>query len=229
MLHSDEFVISYLIKILRESQNNKVIIEDFTIKKEYFNLFAKNAKKFFKLIYLECSDFVCFKRMNLLNKESDEYLGTAKLNKLIQEYDKKIDILNVIKEKNNFLEIDANRELNYVKENILAEIQPKIYMFKSNEKNEDLKNSLKNSFINDFNFEEINVDFIFIQVTSVFEDTIKRGNKIGKGLKLAVDSNQNTFPNSLAIEMLRGMLFNLKNDKYILTNYSSNIQDVKFN
>jgi adenylate kinase family enzyme len=157
MLHNDEFVIKCLIKRLREGDNNKVIIDDFPIKKEYFNLFAKNGKKFNRLIYMDCSDFTCIKRMNMINRESVDYLGTAKLNKLIQEYDKKIDLLNIIKESNNFIEIDANKDLIYVKDDILSLIQPQIYMFSANEKSENLLTNLVDCFVNNYEFEKINV------------------------------------------------------------------------
>jgi adenylate kinase family enzyme len=158
MLHNDEFVIRYLIKTLREGDNNKVIIDDFPIKKEYFNLFAKNAKKFNMLIYMDCSDFTCMKRMKMISSESEEYLGTAKLNKLIQEYDKKIDLLNSIRESNNFMEIDANRELSYVQDDVLTQIQPQIYMFSSPEKSEGLLTNLVDCFVNDYEFEKIDVN-----------------------------------------------------------------------
>jgi hypothetical protein len=42
-----------------------------------------------------------------------------------------------------------------------------------------------------------------------------------------MSSDTKSFPNNLTIEMLRGMIFNSKNDKYILRNYSANVEDVK--
>jgi adenylate kinase family enzyme len=158
MLHNDEFVIRYLIKTLREGDNNKVIIDDFPIKKEYFNIFAKNGKKLNKLIYMDCSDFTCIKRMKMISSESEEYLGTAKLNKLIQEYDKKIDLLNIIKESNNFIEIDANKDFCYVQDDVLTQIQPQIYMFSSTEKSKGLLTNLVDCFVNDYEFQKIDVN-----------------------------------------------------------------------
>ena len=158
MPNSDEHVIRYLIKILREGDDKKVVIEDFPLKKEYFNLFAKNGKMFTKLLYLECSDFECMKRMYLMDRESSDFIGVAKLNNLILEYEKKRDILNLIREKNNFEEIDANRDLNFVKQDVLSKVQPTIYMFKSSEKFVNTMKKLIEFFVDGFKYDEIDVN-----------------------------------------------------------------------
>ena len=72
-----------MIEKLREDVEKRLIIENFPIKKEYLNLFVKNGKKFSKLIHLNCDKLNCMKRMKFMDKDSPDYVRSAKLNCLI--------------------------------------------------------------------------------------------------------------------------------------------------
>ena len=128
-----------MIKKLREDVEKRVIIENFPMKKEYLNLFVKNGKKFSKVIHLNCDKFTCMKRMKFIDKDSPDYVGSAKLNSLIYEYEKKKDLIALLKEKTNFIEINANRTLDMVKEEVIAKLKPKIYIVNSAEKSLKIK------------------------------------------------------------------------------------------
>lgn len=157
MINNDEFVISSLIQKLRDEEHTKVILENFPMKKEFLNLFVKNAKKFSKIIYLDCDDFNCMKRMKLMDKESPNYVGAPKLSSLIHEHEKKKDVIKLIKEKTNFMDINSNRPLDLVKDEILSKLRPTIYIVNSPEKYLKIRNEIINIFVGGLKYELIDV------------------------------------------------------------------------
>jgi adenylate kinase family enzyme len=150
-------VISSFIQKLRDDDENRVIIEDFPLKQEYYNLFVRNGKAFRRLFYLNCEDNNCTIRMKEMGKDNRNYVGCAQLKNENAQFDSKRELLEMYRKKGNMIEINANNPLELVFQDILNAIKPEIYMFSSDNESTNLKNDLVNYFENNLNFEVVNV------------------------------------------------------------------------
>ena len=97
------------------------------------------------------------KRMKLMDKESPIYVGAPKLSSLIHEHEKKKDVIKLIKEKTNFMDINSNRPLDLVKDEILSKLRPTIYIVNSPEKYLKIRNEIINIFVGGLKYELIDV------------------------------------------------------------------------
>ena len=55
------------------------------------------------------------------------------------EFDKKKDLIALLKEKTNFIEVNTNRTLDLVKEEVIVKVKPIIYLVNSAEKSLKIK------------------------------------------------------------------------------------------
>ena len=157
MKDNNEFVITYFLQKLRDDDENRVVIEDFPLKIEYFNLFVRNGKAFRKIFYLNCEDNNCTIRMKEMGKESKNYIGCAALKFENSEFDKKKDLLEIYRKKNNFVEINADNSSELVFESIVKAVQPEIYLFNSDDESKNLKHELISYFETKLEFATVDV------------------------------------------------------------------------
>jgi adenylate kinase family enzyme len=159
MKGNNEFVISNFIQKLRDDDESRVVIEDFPMKLEYFNLFVKNGKAFRKIFYLNCEENNCVLRMKDIGKENKNYAGCAKLKEENGIFDSKKDLIEVFKKKANLIEINTNNELNLTYDEIVKAIKPEIYIFESDKDSQVVKKDLIDHFEKKLKFEVIDVLF----------------------------------------------------------------------
>ncbi len=64
-----------------------------------------------------------------------------------------------------------------------------------------------------------------LNLLNLINDSIQRGNNFGLKLK-QYSEDIKMIPNCLLIELLKGIIFNEKKNKFILVNYPKNAEDV---
>jgi len=215
-----EFVINFFLKLGREGQNRRVIIEDFPANKEFLNLFVKNGKEIRKIIYLDADNQVCSERMRALGKDHKGYIGCAQLNKEISEFERNKDLLEYYKKKTELIEVNADSNLDIVMKNLMKSLQPSLLIFSSDDSSKNLKTDIMNVFVKDHGYEILNV-------SDIINESIQRGTEFGLKLK-SYSENMTHIPNNLIIELLKAIIFKEANNKYILVNYPRNSTDVRY-
>jgi len=216
--NDDEFVINSFLRLQRDRQITRFIINDFPASKDFYNLFVKNGRNIRKVFYLNVSNNTCTTRTRDLCKKEKKFIGCSQLNTELYEFDKKIDIIDFYKKKTDFVEINANNDLQLVKRDIIRCIQPTVFIFSSDSEAVNLKAELVNYFVNNNGYEVLNV-------STLINDTIQRGNEIGQKLR-PYSENMKKIPNNLIIDLIKSIIFKETNDKFILVNYPRNSEDV---
>ncbi len=219
--NDSEFILNFFLKLGRENQHRRIIIEDFPPNKEFFNLFIKNGKEIKKIVYLNAENQTCSERMRALGKDHKNYIGCAELNKSNSEFEKRKELYEYFKKKSEFIEVDANLEINLVMKNLMKSLQPNLLIFNSDEESVNLKTDIMNVFIKDHNYEILNV-------SNIINEVIQRGTEIGLKLK-SYSENMTHIPNCLIMELLKSIIFKESNNKYILVNYPRDSNDVNKN
>lgn len=220
--HDDEFVIKQFIARLRDEEEKRVIIEDFPMKKEHYTIFVQNCKSFKKLFYLNAENNECSERMRKLGIHHKSYLGCAELNKLLTEFELKKEHLDFLRKKtgSNFLELNVNKTFKLVVEDLMALIAPSILLLNNDDSGAEIKNSLISYFKEKLNYQVIDVE-------QILEEYASRNHSLGKLIEEAKRiAGQKVVPNSLKIEALKPILFNEKNDKFILINYPDSVESI---
>lgn len=220
--NDDEYVIKQLINRLREEEEKRVIIEDFPMKKEHYTIFVQNCKKFKKIFYLNADNNECSERMRKLGIHHKNYLGCSELNKLLTEFEMKSDYLTFLRNKSgkNFLEINVNKTFKLVIEDLMELIAPSVIIFNNDNTGAETKNTLLNYFKEKLKYQEIDVEHILKEYAS-------RNHSLGKLIEVAIKTGHKVVPNSLKIEALKPIIFNEKNDKFVLTNYPDSVEAIK--
>ncbi len=214
----DEFVINQFLKRQRDKQIHRFFINDFPPSKEFFNIFVKNSRNIRKIFYLNASNNTCVTRMRDLCKKEKSFIGTSQLNQELLQFDKNMELFDFYKKKTNFVEINGNSSTSLVMRDIMRSLQPKILFFSSDNGAKNLKIDLINYFMNERGYEVLNL-------LNLINDSIQRGNNIGLKLK-QYSENIKMIPNCLIIELLKGIIFNEKKNKFIFVNYPRNAEDV---
>jgi len=220
--YDDEFVIKQFIARLREEEEKRVIIEDFPMKKEYYTIFVQNCKSFKKVFYCNADNNECSERMRRLGIQHKNYIGCSELNKLLTEFELKIEHLSFLRKKtgNNFLELNVNKTFKLVVQDLMELVAPSILVLNNDDSGAETKNLLINYFKEKLNYQIIDVEQIIKEYAS-------RNHSLGKLIEDAKRTSHKVVPNSLKIEALKPILFNEKNDKFILINYPDNVEAVK--
>jgi len=220
--HDDEFVIKQFINRLREEEEKRVIIEDFPMKKEHYTIFVQNCKSFKKIFYLNADNNEGSERMRKLGIHHKNYIGCAELNKLLTEFELKKEHLEFLRKKTskNFLELNVNKTFKLVVEDLMELIAPSILILNNDNAGEESKNLLLQHFKEKLNYQIIDVDQILKEYAS-------RNHSLGKLIEDAVRTGHKVVPNSLKIEALKPIIFNQKNEKFILTNYPDSVDAIK--
>ena len=216
--NDDEFVINNFLRLQRDRQISRFIINDFPTSKEFFNLFIKNGRNFKKIFYLNVSNNNSTMRMRELSKQEKKYVGCSQLNNDLYEFDKKLDLLEFYKKKSDFVEINANKEIDLVMKDVMQSIKPNVFIFSSDSESMNLKEELICYFVT-------NKEYEVLDVSVLINDTIKRGNFLGQKLK-SYSENMTKIPNSLIIELIKTIIFKEIKNKFILVNYPRNSDDV---
>jgi adenylate kinase family enzyme len=210
-------VMNILINKLRDETAQKVLIEDFPLKKDFINYFQKNCKKFEKVIFLNIEDENAYERM--IKSSSEENVGCSTLNSLLYDFDSKKEVINYLR-KGSFLEVNVNNHLKLVLEDLLASLAPSLLLFSHNSKEDtslDFKKDLVNHFVTKLNYQQVDV-------LSIVEENIKRQTSNGKILEKC--ENKINYPIELLLGILKPILFSVKNTKFILNNFpTSQISD----
>jgi adenylate kinase family enzyme len=207
-----------LISELREEESNRVILEGFPVKKEHYNLFTRNCKKIHKIIHLTVDNEVASERMKKLGKDDPHFIGCSQLNKELDDFDGKKEMLAHIKKKQEIIEIDVNNHESLVVKDVISHIQPCVLLFKADDNSESLKNELLNHFAD-------KQDFKLINVSQVIKETVSRYTPIGRKIE-EYENRLEQVPNHLIIDALKPILFKERDKKYILLNYSRKASDI---
>jgi len=220
--NDDEYVIKQFINKLREEEDKRVIIEDFPMKKEYYTIFVQNCKNFKKIFYLNADNNECSERMRRLGIHHKGYIGCSELNKLLTEFELKKDHLEFLKKKcgKNFVELNVNKTFTLVVEDLMALICPSILILKNDVSGNEIQNNLLNYFREKLNYQIIDVDEILKEYSA-------RNHSLGKLIEDSAKSGQKIVPNTVKIEALKPIIFNEKNDKFILINYPDSVEAIK--
>jgi len=214
----NEFVINFFLKLGREGQNRRCIIENFPANKEFLNLFVKNGKNIRKVIYLDADNNICSERMKRLGKDHNNYIGCAQLNKEISEFERSKDLLEYYKKKTEFIQVDANPNTNIIMKELMKKLQPSLLIFSSDDSSKNLKTDIMDVFVKDHGYEILNV-------SNIINEVIQRGTELGLKLK-SYSEKMTHIPNNLIIELLKSIIFKEANNKYILVNYPRSSNDV---
>lgn len=155
-VHEDEIVVAHLLGLLRSFDVERVIIEDFPLKEEYYKLFVKNGKPIKKIFYLECEDYLCTERMMSLGKTSPNFIGCSNLHQEIKSFNDKNPkkFLNA----NEVLNVDVNNYLDLSYGSFVDTIKPSILMFGG--QNTELKEKLIQSYVDSKGYIIIDVKHI---------------------------------------------------------------------
>lgn len=217
----DEFIINQFINRLREEEDKRVIIEDFPMKKEHYTIFVQNCKNFNKIFYLNADNNECSERMRKLGIHDKSYIGCSELNKLLTDFEFKKDHLEFLRKKSgkNFLELNVNKTFKLVVEDLMSLIAPNILILNNDNSGVETKSLLLNYFREKLNFQIIDVE-------KIIKEYIARNHTLGKLIEDSLKSGQNNVPNSLKLEALKPIIFNEKNNKFILSNYPDNLEDI---
>jgi adenylate kinase family enzyme len=207
-----------LISQLREEEFNRVILEGFPVKKEHYNFFTRNCKKIHKIIHLMVNNEVASERMKKLGKDDPHFIGCSQLNKELDDFDNKKELLAHIKKKQDILEIDVNNHEVLIIKEVISHIQPCVLLFKADDNSESLKNELLN-YLSD------KEDFKLINVSQVIKETVQRYTDVGKQIE-EYENRLEQVPNHLILEALKPILFKEKDKKYIILNYSRKASDI---
>jgi adenylate kinase family enzyme len=213
-INDDEYVIQKFISKLRENESRNVLIEDFPLKKEYYTIFVQNCKNFKKIFYLNADNNECSERMRKLGKNHKDYIGCCELNKFLTDFELKNSYIEFLRSKcgDSFLEMNVNKVFKLVTEDLIQKIAPKIFLFNSNQEGSIMREMLIHHF-------KERLDYKVIDLEEIQREYINRNHKIGKLIDKAYETVESIVPNSLKIEALKPILFNPKNDKFILINY----------
>lgn len=218
----DDFIIKQFINKLREEEDKRVIVEDFPMKKEYYTTFVQNCKNINRIFYLNCDNNECSERMRSLGIHHRNYIGCSDLNKNLTDFELKKDHLEFLRKKcgKNFIELNVQKPLKLVVEDLMALIEPRILIFNNDNSGKEIKNSLIQYFKEKLNYQIIDVEDILKEYSA-------RNHSLGKLLESSNSSGLKIVPNSLKIEALKPILFNEKNDKFILTNYPDSLEAIQ--
>jgi adenylate kinase family enzyme len=207
-----------LIALLRKEEATRVILEGFPVKKEHYNYFSKNCKKITKIIQLIVENDVACERMKKLGKESPHFIGCSQLNKELDEYEKRKDMLAFIRKKQDITDIEVSNHEPLIIKEAITHIQPIVLLFKADDNCEQMKNELL-SYLADKH------DFKLINVSQVIRETVQRGTPVGKQIE-EYESRLEQVPNNLVLEALKPILFKERDRKYVLMNYSRKSRDI---
>ena len=221
-INDDEFVIKQFINRLREEESKKVLIEGFPMKREYYTIFVQNCKNFKKIFNLNVENNESSERMRKLGIQHQEFIGCCELNKCLTEFEKKNSYLDFLRKKcgNNFLELNVNKVFKLVVEDLMHKIAPNILILNSDENGCTVKETLTEYFKEKLGYQIIDVDKILKEYSS-------RNHTLGSLIEDANKSGKKVVPNSLKIEALKPILFNEKNDKFILINYPDSQESIR--
>jgi len=221
-INDDEFVIKHFINRLREEEDKRVVIEDFPMKREYYTIFVQNCKNFKKIFYLNADNNECSERMRKLGINHKSYIGCSELNKFLAEFESKKDHLEFLRKKcgNNFLELNVNKTFKLVVEDLMDLIRPSILILKNDESGSEIQRNLLDYFKDRLNYQ-------IIDVKEILNEYSARNHSLGKLIEETIKSGHKIVPNSLKIEALKPIIFNEKNDKFILLNYPDSLECIK--
>lgn len=216
-----EFVIKQFINRLREEEEKRVIIEDFPMNKEYFTIFVQNCKNIKKIYYLNSDNNECSERMRKLGINHKNYIGCSELNKFLTDFENKKTHIDYLKKKNaeNFIEINVNKTFKLVVEDLMSIISPNILIFHHDSTGTDMKNNLLEYF-------NVKRNYQIIDVAEVLQEYIERNHPLGKEIEESLKIGNKKIPNRLKIECLKPILFNEKNNNFILVNYPEKQEDI---
>jgi adenylate kinase family enzyme len=223
-INDDEFVINQFINRLREEESKKVLVEGFPMKKEYYTIFVQNCKNFKKIFYLNVSNNEASERMRKLGIHHTDFIGCSELNKALTEFENKNSYLDFLRKKcgKNFLELNVNKVFKLVVEDLIQKIAPNVLIFNSGDANgKAVKENLVNYFMEKLGYQ-------FIDVEKILKEYSSRNHELGNLIEDAYGKRTGTgVSNSLKIEALKPILFNEKNDKFILVNYPDSQESIK--
>lgn len=164
-IHEDEYVVSHLLSVLRSLDVDKVIIEDFPLKEEYYKLFVKNGKPFKRIFYLQCEDHLCTERMMSIGKSSPNFIGCSRLHEEIKTFNEK-NPKNFL-DSGEVLDIDVNNYLDLSFENFVDVIKPSLLMLGG--LNVELKDKLIQSYVETKGYSVIGVSLITFSSRQSFQ------------------------------------------------------------
>ena len=153
----NKYIISLLIKKLREKRIKRILIEDFPHNKEQYIYFVNNCKKLEKIYYLDADNSSCLERLNKLSLDDPNYVDSATLSELLYEFDKKKNFYDFLRRNAKFEIINVNNHLSLTIKQMMKQIQPYCVYVEVDEQNSDQKIELIEKFKKNYNFHEIEI------------------------------------------------------------------------
>ena len=151
-----EYVINNFFLKLRKIQDTRVLIEDFPQNKEQYIYFINNCRPLETIYYLNAENSSCLERLKNIPLDDPNYIDCSTLDTMLYDFEQKKALIEFLKKKSNFLEIDVNSHKILTIGKMMKQIQPYIaYIQVENDISQENKDELFNKLKNKYNFYEI--------------------------------------------------------------------------
>ena len=151
-----EYVINNFFLKLRKIQDTRVLIEDFPQNKEQYIYFINNCRPLETIYYLNAENSSCLERLKNIPLDDPNYIDCSTLDTMLYDFEQKKALIEFLKKKSNFLEIDVNSHKVLTIAKMMKQIQPYIaYIQVENDISQENKDELFNKLKNKYNFYEI--------------------------------------------------------------------------
>ena len=207
----NKVIVNKLINKLRQMNDIRVLIENFPQNQEQYSHFINNCKPFEKIYYLNAENYSCFERLNDLDINDPNYIESAKLDKLLTNFDKKLSFIESLKKNSNFIEFNVNNHQILTEDLFISKIQPYI-SFINIDIEGDTKEQLFQKLKDKYNCFEISLP-------NIIENGKKR--KI-----LPEDADINSLPIDCKIELIKPLLFREKCNRVILNTFPLTMEEL---
>ena len=209
-INDSDFVVSSFIAKLRTLQSPRVLIENFPQNKAQYSYFVNNCKAFETIYYLNADNSTCFERLNEIPLTDPNYTDCSDLNLMLYNFEEQKPFIDFLKKKTKIHEIDVNNHKVLTIERMMKQIKPSCVIVKVNESLEEAKKTIMEKLTNNCGYE-------IIDINQVIENAKNRN------IKTAL---KETLTNEDKIELIRPLIFKENNNRFILENFPSNIEEL---